>query len=374
MFMPVGTHGAVKGVSPSELAAIGSQTILANTYHLYLRPGEGIVQNVGGLHPFMGWRQPILTDSGGFQVFSLGERGISGSVKKAMRRVTEEGIRFSSHLDGSEHIITPERSIQIQQALGADIIMAFDQPVYGMSEPRDAEVAMERTHRWLERSIAQWRQGTDQQALFGIVQGGQHFDLHRRSAEFVVSQDLPGNAIGGLAIGESKAAMWAATDSICALLPGEKPRYFMGLGDPLDLIEATARGVDMYDCVAPARLARHGVAWLLEGENAALEVFWAGETEVLLNLRQRLQVNRQNMLKTMYRDDPRMFVGSSRMPADLIFPYAALSHFLRTNEMLGYRVLTLHNLALLHQITEHMRQAIRLGRFRDFAALFGIEY
>ena len=185
MFMPVGTHGAVKGVSPSELAEIGSQTVLANTYHMYLRPGEKTVAAAGGLHAFTGWQGPMLTDSGGFQVFSLGERGMDGRTKAAMRSVTEDGITFSSHIDGSNHLFTPERSIAIQQDLGADVIMAFDQPVYGLSEAGDAREAMGRTHRWLDRSVAQWRSGREDQALFGIVQGGIHAELHRESAAFV---------------------------------------------------------------------------------------------------------------------------------------------------------------------------------------------
>jgi queuine tRNA-ribosyltransferase len=370
MFMPVGTHGAVKGVSPSELAAIGSQTVLANTYHMYLRPGENVVEKVGGLHAFTGWQGPMLTDSGGFQVFSLGERGMDGRQKSALRKVSEEGITFQSHLDGSRHLFTPEKSIEIQQALGADIIMAFDQPVYGLSEARDAKEAMERTHRWLVRSKEQWQTGRNDQALFGIVQGGIHTELHKESAAFITAQDLPGNAIGGLSVGESKGEMWEATDSIAALLPVEKPRYFMGLGDPTDIIDATLRGVDMYDCVAPSRLARHGVVWQLEGDTQALEAFWQGDTESLLAA--QLHVTRLNLSNQKFKDDiePLTCVATS-LPADLqVYSKAVLSHFLREHEMLGYRILTLHNIAVLHQIARHMRQAIMHGQLQRLRAVF----
>jgi len=367
MFMPVGTHGAVKSTSPSELIATGSQTILANTYHMYLRPGDELVKKVGGLHAFMNWKGPILTDSGGFQVFSLGERGMEGNEKTALRKVSEEGITFQSHLDGSRHLFTPEKSIEVQQNLGADIIMAFDQPVYGMSTEAAAEEAMERSMRWLVRSKEQWQRGnTKQQALFGIVQGGIHTDLHIRSAESVVSQDLPGNAIGGLSVGEGKSEMWQATESIVSLLPTSKPRYFMGLGEPADLIEATIRGVDMYDCVSPSRLARHGAVWQLVGNENDVQAFWQGDTERLLAA-SSLRFERINLNNATYKDDVRSLITSeSHLPADLqSFSKAALHHYLKENEMLGYRILTLHNIEVLHRITEHMRTAIRVGRLAD---------
>lgn len=361
MFMPVGTHGAVKGVSPAELRQVGSQTVLANTYHLYLRPGEDIVAAAGGVHGFAGYDGPMLTDSGGFQVFSLGERGMTGAAKTPLRKVTEEGIRFRSHIDGSEHLITPEKSIAIQQKLGADVIMAFDQPVYGMSDVATAGEAMERSMRWLSRSKEQWLSQPGNQALFGIVQGGVHTELHIRSAEAVVALDLPGNAIGGLSVGEGKAEMWAATSSICSLLPGEKPRYFMGLGEPRDLIEASLRGVDMYDCVSPSRLARHGSVWLTSGPGEAS--FWSGDTAGLLD-GNGVAIQRVNLLNTSFRDDIRPLVEvETPLPADIrVLPRATLHHYLKTHEMLGYRLLTLHNIAVLHKITEHVREAIRLGR------------
>ena len=371
MFMPVGTHGAVKAVSPAELTTIGSQTILANTYHMYLRPGDELVKKTGGLHGFMQYSGPILTDSGGFQVFSLGEKAISGKERTAMRTVAEEGITFHSHLDGSKHLFTPERSIEIQQNLGADIMMAFDQPVYGMSNLEATAEAVARTHRWLDRSVTQWKRGdTEKQALFGIVQGGTHTDLHRESAAFIVEKNLPGNAIGGLAVGESKPDMWEATSSICGLLPKEKPRYFMGLGDPTDIIDATMRGVDMYDCVAPSRLARHGAVWMLTGSPETEAAFWSGDTETLL--KGKLQVESWNLGNARFRDDLFPLVTApTTLPTDLQgFSRATLAHYLRENEMLGYRVLTLHNIAVLHQITVHIRAAIFQGKLGLLRAAF----
>lgn len=347
-FMPVGTHGAVKGVSPAELSEIGSQIVLGNTYHLYLRPGDELIAKLGGLHQFMQWKGPILTDSGGFQVFSLGERGMAGDQKKALRKVGEEGIQFQSHLDGSSHLFTPEKSIQVQQNLGADIIMAFDQPVYGLSTEKEALEAMQRSMRWLERSKAAWI-NREAQALFGIVQGGTYTKLHQESAKFVANLDLPGNAIGGLSVGEGKDEMWAATESITKLLPENKPRYFMGLGDPLDLIEATMRGVDMYDCVAPSRLARHGVIWMPVGEGET--AFWQGDTSELLT--KSLRFERWNLKNAQFKDDSRVLRDG--------FSLAALSHYIKENEMLGFRLLTLHNLEILHRITAHMRRAIGEG-------------
>jgi len=365
MFMPVGTHGAVKGVSADELKDVGSQIILANTYHMYLRPGDELVRDLGGLHNFMGYDGPILTDSGGFQVFSLGERGMAGNEKQALRQVSEEGITFKSHLDGSKHLFTPEKSIQVQQNLEADIIMAFDQPVYGMSTEEKAGEAMERSMRWLKRSKEAWtREG---QALFGIVQGGTYTDLHRKSAEAVVAEDLPGNAIGGLSVGEGKEEMWAAVESINQILPENKPRYFMGLGEPYDLVEATLRGVDMYDCVSPTRLARHGALWQPVGEDEVVEAFWNGDTATLVRLGKSLSFDRWNINNNQYKHDPQpLRAGVDGVRA---LSRATLHHYIKENEMLGYRVLSMHNIELLHKVTEHLRNAIFAGNLQAFANL-----
>ncbi len=366
MFMPVGTHGAVKGVSAQELGQVGSQVVLANTYHLHLRPGESVVEAAGGLHAFTGYQGPMLTDSGGFQVFSLGEKSMRGESRTPMRKITEEGITFTSHIDGSKHLLTPESAIEIEQKLGADIIMAFDQPVYGMSSPTEAGEAMQRTQRWLERSKEQWQRGRGDQALFGIVQGGIHQELHQQSAKFTVSQDLPGYAIGGLSVGESKEGMWRAVESICTLLPEDKPRYFMGLGDPYDVIDATLRGVDMYDCVSPSRLARHGAFWLAESTNESLlQAFYSGSTEKMLR-GGTLKFSRRSIGSAPFRHDMNPLLGLQTelpwLPGELdVLPRASLCHYHRSNEMLASRVLTLHNVRMLHVITEHMRSAIAGG-------------
>ena len=368
-FMPVGTHGAVKGVSPSELAQVGSQVVLANTYHLYLRPGEELIASLGGVHGFTGWPNAMLTDSGGFQVFSLGERGMKGDARQAMRRISEDGVTFQSHLDGSRHLFTAEKSVGVQQKLGADISMAFDQPVYGLSDETAANEAMERSMRWLVRSKAQWQTGdTDKQALFGIVQGGIYRDVHRRSAEMVAAEDLPGNAIGGLSVGEGKDAMWEAVSSINEILPSAKPRYFMGLGEPYDLVDAVARGVDMFDCVAPSRLARHGSVWMPVGDEATLRTFWNGNTAGLLETG-RLKFERWNLHNARFRDDTRL-LAPERAEA-LIAPYsrAALHHFLDEKEMVGYRILTMHNIELLHLVTGHAAEAVRLGRLSELQGI-----
>jgi queuine tRNA-ribosyltransferase len=372
MFMPVGTHGAVKGVSGTELASVGTQITLANTYHLYLRPGDDVVKNVGGLHEFTRFPGPILTDSGGYQVFSLGGRSGSGASKRALCSVAEEGITFRSHLDGSSHLFSPECSIEIQQNLGSDIMMAFDQPVYGMAGADEAGDAMSRSMRWLKRSHEQWRRGDyGRQALFGIVQGGIHTALHRESAEIVAAMDLPGNAIGGLSVGEGKEAMWAAVSSIVSILPHDKPRYFMGLGEPLDLIEATLRGVDMYDCVSPSRLARHGVGWQAEGSDEAVEAFYGGNTDVLLA--KQLRFVRINLHNAKYQNDVKpLRTSTDRVGETASLPLATVRHYIKEGEMLGFRLLTLHNICLLNTITEHMRNAITLGRLEELALQWGV--
>ena len=253
IFMPVGTQGTVKAVGPDDLRAVQAQIILGNTYHLMLRPGEGLVQRRGGLHKFMSWERPILTDSGGFQVFSLSQK----------RKITEEGAAFQSHLDGSRHLLTPERSIEIQEALGADIIMAFDECPPALSERPYLEASLARTTRWLGRCVKAW--GRERSALFGIVQGGLDRELRRRHAEEICAFDLPGFALGGYSVGEVPEAMHAGVAESAPLLPRDKPRYLMGVGTPLDLVTCVASGVDMFDCVLPTRCARNGLLFTSEG-------------------------------------------------------------------------------------------------------------
>src|SRR5690349_9771826 len=252
VFAPVGTQASVKTLTPVQLEELGASLVLSNTYHLYLRPGDELVAEMGGLHQFMQWPRPMLTDSGGFQVFSLAK----------IRKIDDDGVTFKSHIDGSTHRFTPEKSIAIQENLGADIIMAFDECA-DPNDPAYIKTAMERTHRWAERSLNAKRR--DDQALFGIVQGGVDPELRAASAAFIASLPFPGIAIGGLSVGETKAEMHAMLDVLTPLLPEDKPRYLMGVGTPEDLIHGVARGIDIFDCVLPTRLARHHSVFSPEG-------------------------------------------------------------------------------------------------------------
>lgn len=319
VFAPVGTQGTVKGITPAQLHEIGASLVLANTYHLYLRPGDTLVAQLGGLHSFMAWDGPILTDSGGFQVFSL----------EADRKIDEEGVTFKSYLDGAFHRFTPERAVEIQENLGADIIMAFDECPYPYGRETN-EAALERTHRWLERCIRAKKR--PDQALFGIVQGGVFSDLRQKSAEFLTSLDLPGYAIGGLAVGETKEEMHAMIEVVNAILPPDKPRYLMGVGTPDDLHNAVRRGVDVFDCVAPTRLARHKAAFYR---------------------------NRQiNMANSEYKNDPRPIDEMCTCYACRHFSRAYLRHLIMAKEMLGSILISIHNIHTLIEQTRRMRQAI----------------
>ena len=324
VFMPVGTQATVKTMAPWELRAIGAQVVLANTYHLYLRPGADVIERLGGLHSFMSWPGPILTDSGGFQVFSL----------KHLRRVTDEGVLFRSHLDGSEHFLTPESAVAVQEKLGADIIMCFDE----CSDPgnrQSLEVAVERTHRWAARCRDAHKR--EDQALFGIVQGGVFADLRERSADYLVSLDFPGYAIGGLSVGESKAEMHAMLEITVPRLPVEKPRYLMGVGSPEDLFECVARGIDMFDCVLPTRVARNGAAFTPEG--------------------------RLNLRNACFSDDPRPLMADCDCPTCRQFSRAYLRHLIQADEILGHRLITTHNLRFFLRLMEQIRISITRGIF-----------
>ncbi len=330
VFAPVGTQATVKAVTPAQLEALGASLVLANTYHLYLRPGDDLVAEMGGLHEFMQWPRPMLTDSGGFQVFSLAK----------IREIDTDGVTFRSHLDGSVHRFTPEKSIAIQENLGADIIMAFDE----CPEPYDRaynEEALARTHAWAERSLkAHTRRD---QALFGIVQGGVFPDLREQSAEFIASLGFPGHAIGGLSVGETKEEMYAMIEVVNAVLPPEKPRYLMGVGTPQDLVEAVRRGVDIFDCVLPTRLARHNAAMLQNG-------------------------GRLNMRRKEFARDPLPIDETCTCYTCQHFSRAYIRHLIIAKEMLAATLLSIHNLHTLVHLTKAMRQAIIAGRFDDWAA------
>jgi queuine tRNA-ribosyltransferase len=328
VFAPVGTQATVKAVTPSQLDELGASLILANTYHLYLRPGDDLVAEMGGLHQFMNWQGPILTDSGGFQVFSLSDR----------RQIDSDGATFKSHIDGSTHRLTPEKSIAIQENLGADIIMAFDE----CAPPTDRaynERAMQRTHAWAVR--CQEVKSRPDQALFGIVQGGIFTDLRQQSAEFIASLNFPGNAIGGLSVGETKDEMHAALEAVDPILPDDKPRYLMGVGTPQDLVNGVLRGVDIFDCVLPTRLARHNAAMIPGG--------------------------RLNLVNATYSRDPNPIDEHCECYTCLHYSRAYLRHLIIAKEMLSATLLSIHNLHTLIQLTHQMRQAILEKRFETFA-------
>ncbi len=324
LFAPVGTQAAVKAVTPAQLHEVGAALLLANTYHLYLRPGHTVVRDLGGLHAFMNWSGPILTDSGGYQVFSLRESN----------RVDDDGVTFRSHIDGSTHRFTPEHAIEIQHQLGADVIMAFDQ----CPEPYDREtneIAMARTHAWAERCKAAHK--CTNQALFGIVQGGVFSDLRAESARFIAALGLPGNAIGGLSVGESKDELLAMTELVTDILPAGKPRYLMGVGSPTDLVQGVARGVDMFDCVLPTRLARNAAAMTRGGQ--------------------------LNMKQAVYSADSKPVQPDCSCYCCTNFSRAYIRHLCMAREILGATLLTIHNLQLLHELMAEMRVAILKGEF-----------
>ena len=329
-FMPVGTQGTVKAMSPQEVAETGAQAILANTYHLMLRPGPERIERLGGLHRFMNWPGPILTDSGGFQVMSLAE----------LRRIDEDGVEFRSHIDGSRHRLTPEVSVGIQLSLGADMVMAFDECTHFPAEKKDVADSMRLSMRWAERSKAAFAGGPGQ-GLFGINQGGVHGDLRAESAARLSALGFDGYALGGLAVGEGQDAMFAVLDATAPLLPADRPRYLMGVGKPADLIGAVGRGVDMFDCVLPTRSGRTGRAFTRRG-----------------------QVNLRN---ARHADDPRPLDEDCACAACRDYSRAYLSHLVTTKEILGLMLLTRHNLHYYQELMAGMRRAITGSVFGAFA-------
>ncbi|MEP7158280.1 MAG: tRNA guanosine(34) transglycosylase Tgt [Chloroflexota bacterium] len=336
VFMPVGTNATVKALDPDDLDEIGAQIILCNTYHLYLRPGHERIARLGGLHKFMSWRRPILTDSGGYQVVSLGD----------FRSVDDEGVTFRSHLDGSLHNFTPEHAIAVQEALGSDIAVVLDQPVPPHSTGRrDVAEAMVRTHAWAERCLAAHRR--PDQALFGIIQGGLEADLRAESTSVIAGMPFDGICIGGLAGDESAAQRRAALDVVVPLLVDDpRPRYLMGLGSPADLLDAVDAGIDMFDSVLPARIARNGTVWVPEG--------------------------RLNLRNSRFMDDPAPIQDGCRCRACRSFSRAYLAHLLRADELLFYRLATCHNLTFLTDYMARIRDALASGKFpklmRELAA------
>jgi queuine tRNA-ribosyltransferase len=340
-FMPVGTAGTVKAMRPEEVRASGADIILGNTYHLMLRPGAERVAKLGGLHKFMGWDRPILTDSGGYQVMSLSE----------LTKVTEEGVAFASHLDGSRHLLTPERSIEVQRLLGSDIVMAFDELVPTSSTPQAQREAMERSMRWAKRSKEEFDRGgahAKRSALFGIQQGALDERLRKRSAEALIEIGFDGYAVGGLAVGEGQEAMLGCLDFAVDMLPTDKPRYLMGVGKPDDLVEAVLRGIDMFDCVLPTRSGRTGQAFTADGP---------------INVR-----------NARFAEDKQPIEPGCPCPACTQFERAYVHHLVKSGEILGAMLMTQHNLWFYQRLMLGLRSAILDQRLAGYAREFLARY
>jgi queuine tRNA-ribosyltransferase len=332
VFMPVGTQAAVKALTPEQVRGLGAEIILGNTYHLYLRPGHQLIADLGGLHRFMNWHGPILTDSGGFQIYSLG----------SLRKIAEEGATFQSHIDGSSHFLSPESAVEIQEALGSDIMMCLDECIAYPARREEAERALERTARWALRCKKSRR--NDRQALFGIIQGGVYPDLRLRSVEEITSIGFDGYAIGGLSVGEPKDLMLENLVATAPLLPEDRPRYLMGVGTPEDLVESVYHGIDMFDCVMPTRSARNGL------------LFTNGEKVVIKNAR--------------YREDGSPVDSTCDCYTCQNYSRAYLRHLYVAGEILAMILNTIHNLRYYLRLMERIREAIRDERYADFRACF----
>lgn len=335
-FMPCGTQGTVKALSSEQLEGCGAQMVLANAYHLYLRPGETVFEKIGPLHTFMNWKKAILTDSGGFQLLSLAP----------LRKVTEEGLFFQSHVDGSRHFLTPEGIVQFQLLLGSDIVMVLDECIGYPQERREAETSLDRTLSWAKRSKTEWniRSVSSGQLLFGIVQGGIFPDLRKRGCEELLSIDFDGYAIGGLGVGEPKALLWEISSLCTESLPEEKPRYLMGVGTPEDILEGIASGVDFFDCVIPTRNGRNGEAFTTEGA---------------------IRLKNSSCVK-----DPGPIESGCPCAACEGYSRAYLHHLLKSKEILGATLLTLHNVSFYLRLMKESREAIQENRFRDWKDAF----
>ena len=335
VFMPVGTNASVRAIHQRELKEdVNSSIILGNTYHLYLRPGTKIIRNIGGLHKFMKWDRPILTDSGGYQVYSLSNN----------RKIKEEGVNFQSHIDGSYHLFTPEKAIQIQSEIGADIIMAFDECIPYPLEYQKTKQSTDMTHRWLDRCIEENKKQkfkyNYQQYLFPIVQGGVYKDIRKLSAEFVAEKNLLGNAIGGLSVGEPIEDMYAMTELTCDILPKDKPRYLMGVGTPINILECIAKGVDMFDCVIPTRNGRNGTLYTSKG---------------IINIKNK-----------KWEDDFSPIDEFNYSFVDIDYSKAYLRHLFTVNEILGKQIASLHNLSFFMWLMQESRKHILEGNFNTW--------
>ncbi len=336
MFMPVGTEATVKTLSPEELREIGSGIILSNTYHLWLRPGEDIVAHAGGLHKFMNYDGPILTDSGGFQVFSLAKP----------KDISEDGVKFKNHLNGDNLFLTPEKSIEIQNKLGSDIVMSFDECIKWPSEYHYVKQSVERTLRWAKRGKDVFK--NENQILFGIVQGGEYPDLRKHCAEKLVEMDFDGYSVGGTSVGEDKPTMYKMVEYSTKYLPEDKLRYLMGVGDPIDLIENVMRGIDIFDCVAPTRLARHGHAYTKNGKI--------------------------NIKNSKYKECFKPVDSTCDCYACKNYTSAYIRHLITANETFGARLLSIHNIRFLTRLMEQIRENIKNGNLKEFRDEFILNY
>lgn len=344
VFMPVGTRATVKTMSPAEIKEIGSQIILGNTYHLYLKPGDGLMKKMGGLHNFMGYPGPILTDSGGFQVFSLGK----GAKGESLVKIHGDKVEFKSHIDGKKHIFTPKKVLDIQNNLGSDIAMVLDECAPGVSGYEYAKEAMDRTHQWAKEAKEYAAKKKFDMAIFGIVQGVVYDDLRRESAKFIGSLGFEGNAIGGLAVGETKKQMYHTLDVVLPELSAGKPRYLMGVGTPEDILEAVERGVDMFDCVHPTRIARNGTVLTFGGQ--------------------------LNLNNAKFKEDKNPIEKGCDCYACRNFPRAYIRHLLNVDEILGIRLTTVHNLRFMMRFMEQIRESITAGKFKSFKKFFLKKY
>jgi len=357
-FMPVGTTGFVKTLTPKELQSLGAEIMLSNTYHLYLRPGSKNIKKFGGLHKWIGWDKPILTDSGGFQVFSLHEDRKNphnqGSDTKTSVKITDKGVEFKSHIDGSLHFFTPENVIKIEHEIGADIIMALDECIPHDANKAYTKNATQRTHKWAMRckktheKLEKSKKNSPAQALFAIIQGGMHKDLRTESAKFITDLDLPGTAIGGLSVGEKHEQMYEALENVYPHINHEKPTYLMGVGSPENILEAVDRGIDMFDCVMPTRLARHGSFWTNAG--------------------------RFNITNAKYKLDQTPLMKGCACETCQTFTKSYLRHLFTEGETLGLRLMTIHNLHFLLNLMRNIRESIALGKFGKFKKQFLAEF
>ena len=344
VFMPCATNGAVKGISPNELTNLGFEIILSNSYHLYLRPGEKEIKKMGGLQKFMKWCKPILTDSGGYQVFSLGKNFKEYDEKKSnhktsLAKVNKEGVWFQSHLDGIKHFFSPEKVIEIQKDLGSDIMMVLDECTEYPATKKRAKTSMEQTHAWAKQAIEYWQMFRNpSQSLFGIIQGSTYKDLREESAKYISGLDFDGIAVGGVSVGEGKKHMYQVMKWVSDILPKDKPHYLMGVGEPEDILEAVKYGFDMFDCVLPTRLGRHGTVWVTSN--------WQNFKKI-------------DLRKAKYRLDKKIIMKGCNCPACKDgYSKSYISHLIKSDEMLGMRLASLHNLWILAELMRKIRQNV----------------